>query len=285
MSNATAHAVRVGARRGLTEFRISLRNPEDLGFYALWGGGLLVYLVLNRETLVDGTSLTVPTLVLPGALAAMLVFGGVLGPAFALVLEREDGTLLRAKAAPHGMTGYVTGQVVLQSLGMLPMVALLLLPSVLFLGVDVARGAVGWLALAATLVLGLVATLPLGMVIGSLARKPGQVSTWGMLPVLIMGWISGIFVPVTQLAGWMQGLAQVFPMFWLGHVMRWAFLPDDARALELGGEWRILEALGVLGVWTVLGLVLAPRVLRRMARRESGSAVEARRQERMQRIG
>lgn len=285
MSNATAHAVRVGARRGLTEFRISLRNPEDLGFYALWGGGLLVYLVLNRDTVVDGTSLTVPTLVLPGALAAMLVFGGVLGPAFALVLEREDGTLLRAKAAPHGMTGYVTGQVVLQSVGMLPMVALLLLPSVLFLGVDVARGAVGWLALAATLVLGLVATLPVGMVIGSLARKPGQVSTWGMLPVLVMGWISGIFVPVTQLAGWMQGLAQVFPMFWLGHVMRWAFLPDDARALELGGEWRILEALGVLGLWTVLGLVLAPRVLRRMARRESGSAVEARRQERMQRIG
>ena len=285
MSNATAHAVRVGARRGLTEFRISLRNPEDLGFYALWGGGLLVYLVLNRDTVVDGTSLTVPTLVLPGALAAMLVFGGVLGPAFALVLEREDGTLLRAKAAPHGMTGYVTGQVVLQSLGMLPMLALLLVPSVLFLGVDMARGGVGWLALAATLVLGLVATLPVGMVIGSLARKPGQVSTWGMLPVLVMGWISGIFVPVTQLAAWMQGLAQVFPMFWLGHVMRWAFLPDDARALELGGEWRILEALGVLGLWTVLGLVLAPRVLRRMARRESGSAVEARRQERMQRIG
>lgn len=285
MSNATAHAVQVGARRGLTEFRISLRNPEDLGFYALWGGGLLVYLVLNRDTVVDGTSLTVPTLVLPGALAAMLVFGGVLGPAFALVLEREDGTLLRAKAAPHGMTGYVTGQVVLQSLGMLPMLALLLVPSVLFLGVDMARGGVGWLALAATLVLGLVATLPVGMVIGSLARKPGQVSTWGMLPVLVMGWISGIFVPVTQLAAWMQGLAQVFPMFWLGHVMRWAFLPDDARALELGGEWRILEALGVLGLWTVLGLVLAPRVLRRMARRESGSAVEARRQERMQRIG
>ena len=285
MSNATAHAVRVGARRGLTEFRISLRNPEDLGFYALWGGGLLVYLVLNRDTVVDGTSLTVPTLVLPGALAAMLVFGGVLGPAFALVLEREDGTLLRAKAAPHGMTGYVTGQVVLQSLGMLPMLALLLVPSVLFLGVDMASGGVGWLALAATLVLGLVATLPVGMVIGSLARKPGQVSTWGMLPVLVMGWISGIFVPVTQLAAWMQGLAQVFPMFWLGHVMRWAFLPDDARALELGGEWRILEALGVLGLWTVLGLVLAPRVLRRMARRESGSAVEARRQERMQRIG
>ncbi len=174
-----AHALRVGARRGVTEFRISLRNPEDLLFYLTWGGGVLVYLVLNRHEVVEGTDLTVPSLALPGLLAAMLVFGGVLGPAFALVLEREDGTLLRAKAAPLGMAGYVSGQVVLQALGMLPMLALLLLPSVLLLGVDMHRGAVGWLTLTAALVLGLVATLPIGMVIGSLARKPNQVSTWG----------------------------------------------------------------------------------------------------------
>lgn len=283
--DARRHAVRVGARRGLTEFGISLRNPEDLLFYAMWGGGLLLYLVLNRDAVVDGTSLTVPMLVLPGSLAAMVVFGGVLGPAFALVLEREDGTLLRAKAAPHGMVGYVTGQVVLQALGMLPMVALLLVPSVLLLGVEVHRGVVGWVALAATLVLGLVATLPLGMVMGSVVRKPAHVSTWGMLPILAMGAISGIFAPVTLLAGWLQGLAQVFPMYWLGHVLRWAVLPDEAVGVEIGGEWRILEAIGVLGAWTVVGLLLAPRVLRRMARKESGSAVEARKQERMQRIG
>ncbi|MBX9245304.1 ABC transporter permease [Actinotalea ferrariae] len=280
-----AHAVRVGARRGVTEFRISLRNPEDLMFYLGWGGGVLLYLVLNRDALVEGTSITVPALAMPGLLAAMLVFGGVLGPAFALVLEREDGTLLRAKAAPHGMTGYVSGQVVLQALGMLPMLAVILLPSVLFLGVDMHRGLVGWLALTATLALGLVATLPIGMVIGSVARKPNQVSTWGMLPVLAMGAVSGIFVPLTQLATWMQVVGQVFPMYWLGHVMRWAFLPEEASVLEPGGEWRILEAVGVLGLWTAVGLLLAPRVLRRMARRESGSAVEARKQERMQRIG
>lgn len=283
--NATSHAVRVGARRGLTEFRISLRNPEDLAFYVLWGGGLLVYLVLNRDATVAGTGLTVPTVALPGAIAAMLVFGGVLGPAFALVLEREDGTLLRAKAAPHGVPGYVAGQVVLQSLGMLPMLALLVLPCVLLLGVDVHRGPVGWLALVGALVLGLVATLPVGMVIGSLARKPNQVSTWGMLPVLGLGAISGIFVPLGELWGWLQGVAQVFPMYWLGHVLRWAFLPDAARVIELGGEWRVVEAVAVLAAWVVVGLLLAPRVLRRMARRESGSAVEARKQERMQRIG
>ena len=39
----------------------------------------------------------------------------------------------------------------------------------------------------------------------------------------------------------------------------------------------------MLGAWAVAGLLIAPPVLRRMARRESGSAMEARRQQHLQR--
>ena len=66
--------------------------------------------------------------------------------------------------------------------------------------------------------------------------------------------------------------------------MRSALLPDNLAAVELGHSWRHLETLGVLGLWAVLGLVLAPVVLRRMARRESGSSVAARREKAMQRV-
>ena len=40
---------------------------------------------------------------------------------------------------------------------------------------------------------------------------------------------------------------------------------------------------GVLGVWAVVGLVLAPIVLRRMARRQTGSAIAAARDKVMSR--
>jgi ABC-2 type transport system permease protein len=56
-------------------------------------------------------------------------------------------------------------------------------------------------------------------------------------------------------------------------------------AVELFGSWRHLETLGVLSTWAVLGLVVAPIVLRRVARRESGSQVAARREAAMHRIG
>lgn len=284
-ANPRLHALRVGARRGWTLCLLSLRNPEDLVFYLLWGGGMALYLVLNRNVVVEGTTLSLPAVALPGVIAAMIVFGGIAGPAFSLVIEREDGTLLRAKSAPYGMDGYVTAQVVYQCFGALPMLAILLIPSAFVIDELMPRGGVGWLVVAGLIVVGFVATMPVGMIIGSLARKPTHVSTWGMLPVIGLTLFSGVFGPVTNHAGWVQGLVQAFPTYWLGHAMRWAFLPDGAQAIELGGQWRLGPALLVLGAWSVVGLALAPRVLRRMARRESGSAVEARKAERMQRIG
>ena len=62
-----------------------------------------------------------------------------------------------------------------------------------------------------------------------------------------------------------------------------ALLPPEMAAVEIGGSWRHLETLGVLGLWAVVGLLVAPIVLRRMARRESGSDVERRRQKALQR--
>ncbi len=280
-----AHAIRTGAARGWTEFRHSLRAPDDLSFYLLAGVGMLVFLYLNRDSQVQGTDLTFPVVAMPGILAVTVLFGGVVGTAYSLALEREDGTLLRAKSAPHGMVGYMTGQVVQQSLGLLPMLLVLLAPSAFLFDGLMHRGAVGWAVVCGLLLLGLLISIPIGAVIGSLARKPSQVNIWAFVPVAGLAGISGVLFPIAVLWGWVQGLAQALPMYWMGMAMRWAFLPDAAQAAELGGEWRIGVGLAVMAAWAALGVAVAPAVLRRMARRESGSMVEARREERMQRVG
>ena len=131
-------------------------------------------------------------------------------------------------------------------------------------------------------VLGLLATMPIGIIIGSLAPNVQKVGTWGMLPILVLLGISGIFFPIQELWGWLQVVAQLFPMYWLGLGMRSAFLPDAAAAVEIGGSWRTLETVFVLGTWAVVGLALAPGILRRMARRQSGSQVAAARDEAVQ---
>lgn len=277
--NPTRHAIRTGLRRGWTEFQLSLKSPQDQGFYIFTAVLVLAYLFFNRNTEVEGSSLLYPSVAMPSILGASMTFGLILGPAFALAMEREDGTLLRAKAVPHGIAGYVSSQVLSQSLGLIPSFAVILIPAFFLFDGLMHRGIAGWLTVAWVVALGLLATMPIGIIIGSLAPGVQKVSTWGMLPIMILFGISGIFFPIQSLWSWIQTVAQMFPMYWLGLGMRSAFLPDSAAALEIGGSWRTLETVAVLGAWAVFGLLVAPVVLRRMARRQSGSQVEAARHE------
>lgn len=271
--NPTPHAITLGLRRGWTEFVLSLRSTQDQGFYLFMGVATLAYLWVNRNSEVEGTDLLLPTFALPSILGALLAFSVVIGPAYALAMEREDGTLLRHKALPHGMQGYVTGQLLYHSLGLVPLLVVVLVPSSFLFDDVMSNGLAGWATLAWVAVLGLLATLPLGMILGAVVPSVQKMGTWGMLPVIVLTAISGIFSPVQAMWGWLQAVAQVFPTYWIGLGMRSAFLPDAAVAVELGGSWRTGTTVLVLGAWAAFGLLVTPRVLRRMARRQSGSQV------------
>ena len=271
--SGTRHAVKVGVARGWTEFVLSLKSPQDQGFYLFNAVAVVGYLYVRRNAEIEGTTLAFPTLALPGILAALIVFSLIAGPAYALAMEREDGTLLRAKCAPHGMTGYVAGQIVLHSLSLVPMLLVIMVPSAILFDVFVGADLHGWFTFAWVVALGLLATLPLGIVIGSLVPNAQKAGTWGFLPVIGMAMISGIFFPMSSLWGWVQVLAQALPLYWIGLGLRSAFLPAEAALGEIGGSWRTLETLGVLSAWAIAGLILSPIVLRRMARHQSGAAV------------
>lgn len=282
--NPTMAAVRAGLRRGVIELRNTFSNGQDLWNYFFPTVALLVTMFFMRGSTVPGTSFSLGARTLPSALGMGLAFGGMLVLASQLVMEREDGTLLRAKATPNGMLGYLIGKVTLMSTVALLSMLLQLVSALFFLDGLRLASASAWFTLLWVAVLGLVATLPMGAVLGSLIENPRNLGLV-MLPNMGLIALSGIFYPINGYPGWLQGVAQVFPIYWLGLGMRSALLPDSMAAVELGGSWRHLETFGVLAAWAVLGLMLAPVVLRRMARRESGSRVAARRERAMQRVG
>ena len=129
-----------------------------------------------------------------------------------------------------------------------------------------------WLLLALLFVVGMVSTVPIGVALGSLMKSSAQAMLVPLAWTLIMG-ASGIFYPITVLPTWLQWVAQAFPVYWLGLGARSAMLPAEMAAAEIGQSWRTVEMFAVLGVWAVIGFLLAPILLRRMARRQSGSAL------------
>jgi ABC-2 type transport system permease protein len=281
--NPAAGAIRAGCIRGLIELRQSFTNGADLWSHFFWPVLMLAVMFFMRDRAFGASGLLLGTLALPSILGMNAAFGMV-SMSQLLTAEREDGTLLRARSTPNGMLGYLIGKIISVSGGLLADLAILLIPG-MFLVSGLALGSAGsWLTLVWVLVLGLVASLPVGAVLGSVftsARSQGLIT----LPVLALVAISGIFYPITSLPGWLQGVGQVFPFYWLGLGMRSALLPDAAAGIEIGESWRHLETAGVLAAWAVLGLLLAPIVLRRMARRESGSSVARRREKALRRVG
>jgi ABC-2 type transport system permease protein len=281
--NPQVVAARNGVARGWIELKHTFTNIQDLMGYLFPAVLLLAVMFFMRNATVPGTGFSLGARTLPSALGMGIVFGGMVNMAQQLLVEREDGTLLRAKATPNGMLGYLVGKITVAS-GMLLISFLLQLIPGLFLLKGLAINTVGaWLTLSWVLLVGLVATLPLGAVVGSLFENPRN---FGLVMLPLMGLIatSGIFYPITNYPTWLQWVGQAFPIYWLGLGMRSAMLPDQMAAVEFGQSWRHLETLGVLGAWAVAGLILAPIVLRRMARRESGSSVAARRDKALQRV-
>jgi ABC-2 type transport system permease protein len=273
------HVARLGIVRGGIELRQTFTYWPDLAQNLFFSVIQLLVLFLMRGHHAPGTTFSLGSLTLPSVIGMSFAFGGLLGVVGLICVDREDGTLLRAKATPDGMTAYVIGKITLiAATTLLGLVTMLVLGLIAFPGVRLT--APGLATLAWVAVLGLLATIPIGITLGSLLPSPRFI-VLVMLPFGALTAISGIFYPITHLPGWMQGIGQLFPMYWLGLGMRAALLPSRLAAVEIDGSWRLPLVFLALALWSVAGLAAAPPVLRRMARRESGSRVAARRERAM----
>jgi len=243
-----------------------------------------IVLVAMRHVKTPGTDFSLGTMMVPSLVGMNVVFLGMLGAAAFLAMDREDGTLLRAKVTPNGMEGYLVAKIMYAAASALLGLAIPLVYGVLVFN-GLAVGGVGsWLTLAWVVGLGLLATLPLGLVIGALI--PSSRSANLMTPVMSgLVAISGVFYPITHLPHWLQPIGQLFPMYWVALGARSALLPPAMAAVEIGHSWRHPQTAAVLAIWAIAGLAFAPWALRRMARRQSGSRVAAARDKHLQRVG
>jgi ABC-2 type transport system permease protein len=274
--------LRLGIERGLIEFKIVVKDPQTIIWTLFIFAIFILVLWLQRGTEINGVSLALLTL--PGLLGMQIASSGFSDVASGIAFEKEDGTLLRAKAIPRGILAYFVAKIV----GTFLMTFIYLI-ALFVMGLIVVPDVIGSInaahipLLLLYIFLGLLATAPFGAVLGSIVKTSG--SGWGLslAPLMILVAISGIFYPITALWGWVQVVAQVFPVYWLGLGFRSIFSPEAAAALEIGGSWRAWETIAVLVAWAIVGFILAPRIIRKMTRRVSGGEIEAARQRSIQR--
>ena len=272
----TSAVLRAARRQARTSLRRKYSTGAGLGNLLL-PGILLVVLWFVRDADFSDGLVAASGYVFSGFLAFGVVAAAVMGVAGELQTERDDGTLLRAKAVPHGMTGHLLAKLLITPVDALILIAPAVVGAAVLLPGTMPSEAGRWLLLLVVFLLTVAAMLPWGAVLGSVFRSMVSFA-WAMMGIYVLAALSGLFFPLTVLPTWLQWLAQATPLYWIGVAFRWVLLPDSAAAAELGGEWRMGLALVVLVAWAFVGMLVAPALLRRMARRQSGTVVAAARE-------
>src|SRR5688572_417526 len=150
-------AVRAGLSRGRIEIRQHLTETGFVLSHVIPPVMYVAVLLFMRGKTVPGTDFALGTMVLPSLLGMTIVFGGLSAPASAIAADHEDGTLLRAKATPNGMLGYLVGKIVMFALTTLFTVIAIVIPGIMIVG-DLILDARAWLLLALLFLVGMVST-------------------------------------------------------------------------------------------------------------------------------
>jgi len=182
--------------------------------------------------------------------------------AISIAVERDDGTLKRLEGTPMPRAAYFLGKVGLVVVTGVAQLAVLLGAARLAFGVPLPVDAGHWWTLAWVAVLGAAAGTLLGIAYSSVPSSGRSASAVVAPVVLVLQFISGVFFVYSQLPGWMQDVAAVFPLKWLAQGFRAALLPDSLAAAEVGGTWQLGTTAVVLLVWTAVGLVLCRTTFR-----------------------
>jgi ABC-2 type transport system permease protein len=98
--------------------------------------------------------------------------------------------------------------------------------------------------------------------VSSLAKNGRSASATVTPFALVLQFISGVFFLFSSLPEWMQTVAAVFPLKWMGQGLRSVFLPDALAASEPAGSWELGRVALVLGAWCVVGLLLCVATFR-----------------------
>ncbi|AWB85256.1 ABC transporter permease [Mycetocola zhujimingii] len=193
---------------------------------------------------------------LPGMIAAGILLSGVQNLATDIATEKSDGTLKRLGGSPLPVISYFIGKMGQVFVTSLAQIVLLLLVARVVFSIDLPTEPELWARFAWLYLLGIITSAVLGIALSAVPRT-GKSATAVVIPiVLVLQFISGVYLMFTMLPEWLQNIASVFPLKWLAQGMRSVFLPESFADLEQNGSWELDWVAIIMLIWCVVGLLL-----------------------------
>ena len=258
------NTIALGIDRARYETRVYFRQGDTIFFTFLFPIVMLTIFSVafsatgNVGTNPDGSGgISQASFYLPGMIAAGILLSGVQNLAVDIAVERGDGTLKRLGGTPLPVVSYFIGKLGQVFVTSILQIALLILIARFAFGVELPTDAGRWLTFAWVYLLGIMTSAVLGIALSRIPRT-GKSATAVIIPiVLVLQFISGVYLQFSLLPGWLQNVASIFPLKWMAEGMRAVFLPSNFATVEQGGSFNLPGVAIVLGIWLVVGLIAA----------------------------
>ena len=257
-----------GLSRGRVEVTTFFREREAVVFIF----ALPAVLLLLLGSIFNSEHVQVPGVTTGQLYAAGMIAGGIMATSFqylgiSVASERDQGMLKRLYGTPLPHAAYFIGKIIQVFVCLVAEVTLLMIVGVAFYHLHLPSTPAKWLTLVWICLLGGTACALLGLGVSSLARSARSASPVITLPFLVLEFISGIFVPFSDVPRGLQVVAAIFPLKWMAQGLRSVFLAPQAAALEPAHAWELGRVALVLAAWVAAGLVLCIRTFRWQSRR------------------
>ena len=238
-------------------YRAYVRDKSSLFFtFAFPLAFLLLFGAIYQDQTLAGRPYV--QYVASGVLSWGVANAAVFGTAFTLMQWRRDDLLRLVRLTPTRVLSVLAARLLIT-------LAIAACQVGLFLGVAMLpafglRLADTWPVLVPVIVCGVAAFLVVGGLIGTFAETPEAVAAVSNLLMVPMAFLSGAFIPLESMPGWLQDLSRVLPLRYMNEAVLAAMNGEDAYATAA------TACAVLLGFGLVLAVVLL-RVFRWSARR------------------
>jgi ABC-2 type transport system permease protein len=195
------------------DIRASLRNPRARFFTFFFPVLLLVIFTGvfgHGTTTIDGTRVKLSHFYVPGILAMSVVVAAYANLVISISALRESGVLKRRRATPVPPALLIAGQALSTLLIVGIMAATLLTVGKVAYGVGMAPAALA--ALACTTMLATLTFACIGYAVSGVIGSPDAAQPIVQATMMPLWFLSGVFIPTTDLSGTLRSVGSLFPV-------------------------------------------------------------------------
>lgn len=235
------------------DLKVFVRNPAAMFFTAILPVVFLTLFVaiFGNERAAEFGNIRVATLQVPAFIALAVVSASFVGLAIGLTRLREDGVLKRIRGTPAAPWLVFAGRIGTAIVSALVVTVILCAIGAVGFGVAIPTATLPGLLVA--LLVGAGSFCALGIAFTRLIPSEESAPAMTNAVVLPLYFISGVFVPVSELPDALRSIADVLPVKPFVDALTVAFDPRTTGVGLAGGDLLVLAA------WGAAGLALAVR--------------------------